>query len=116
MSDLPLLIALLALAAGAWLWLDGLRARDAAVAAARSACQAEGVLFLDDTVALSALRLGRDANGRVRIQRAYAFEYSDSGNNRIKGSVVLLGREVILLNVGARDGNVTLLHQERLTK
>ena len=29
-----------------WLWLDSLRARDAAKAAARSACEAEGLLLL----------------------------------------------------------------------
>jgi len=94
----------------AWLWLDSLRARDAAVAAARSACEAEGLLLLDDTVAIAGMRIGRGSDGRVRLQRAYDFEYSDSGNNRIKGSIVLLGRAVIMLNVGLRDGNVTLLH------
>lgn len=94
----------------AWLWLDSLRARDAAVAAARSACEAEGLLLLDDTVAIAGMRIGRGSDGRVRLQRAYDFEYSDSGNNRIKGSIVLLGRTVIMLNVGLRDGNVTLLH------
>lgn len=99
--------ALLALLA--WLWLDSLRARDAAVAAAREACVAEGLMLLDDTVAIAAMRLRRDNDGRVRLQRAYDFEYSDSGNNRIKGSIVLLGRAVVMLNVGVRDGNATLL-------
>lgn len=104
------ILGALALAAVAWLWLDSLRARDVAIAAAREACEAEGLLLLDDTVAIAGMRLGRDADGRVRLQRAYEFEYSDSGNNRIKGSIVLLGRAVIMLNVGLRDDNVTLLH------
>jgi hypothetical protein len=108
MPNLELLGAAL-LAALAWLWLDSLRARDAAIAAAREACEAEGLMLLDDTVAIAGMRLGRDSDGRVRLQRAYDFEYSDSGNNRIKGSIVLLGRAVIMLNVGLRDGNVTLL-------
>ncbi|MGZ8202935.1 MAG: DUF3301 domain-containing protein, partial [Burkholderiales bacterium] len=46
-------IALLVFCAAiVWLWLDSLRARDAAKAAARSACEAEGLLLLDDTVAI----------------------------------------------------------------
>ena len=67
-------------------------------------------MLLDDTVAIASLRLRRDDDGRVHLQRAYDFEYSDSGNNRIRGGIVLLGRAVVMLNVGVRDSNVTLLH------
>jgi hypothetical protein len=95
------IIAILVLAGAGWLWFDSLRAREAAVNAARSACAGEGVLLLDETVAICAMKLARDREGRVALQRAYNFEYSDTGNNRIEGSIVLLGREVILLNVGA---------------
>jgi hypothetical protein len=94
----------------AWFWLDSLRARDAAVAAARAACAAEGLMLLDDTVAIAGVRLRRGDDGRVHLLRAYDFEYSDSGNNRIRGSIVLLGRAVAMLNVGVRDSNATLLH------
>ena len=87
----------------AWLWLDSLAARDAAVQAAREACEAEGLQFLDDTVAIAAMRPARDADGRLTLQRAYDFEYSDTGNNRIRGNIVMRGREVILLNVGFRN-------------
>ena len=68
-------------------------------------------MLLDDTVAIAALKLKRARDGRIRLQRAYEFEYSDSGDNRIEGSIVLLGRDVIVLNVGLRDnGDVRLLH------
>lgn len=93
-------LGLLALAGFGWYWLDGLKARDAAVAAARAACAAEGLQFLDDTVVLAGTRPGRDDEGRLRLQRSYAFEYSDTGDNRRRGSIVLLGQEVVLLNVG----------------
>jgi len=47
----------------------------------------------------------------VKLQRAYDFEYSDTGNNRLKGSVVLLGHRVMLLNIGLRlPENVRTLH------
>jgi hypothetical protein len=94
--------AILALAALAWLWLDSLKVREVAVRAAREACAAEGLMLLDYTVAIAALKLARDEEGRVRIQRAYDFEYSDTGDNRLKGGVVLLGHRVMLLNVGLR--------------
>jgi len=86
-----------------WLWLDSLKARETAVSAAREACRGDGLLLLDDTVAIASMKLVRDDDGRIRLQRAYAFEYSDTGNNRLPGSVVLVGRRVVLFNVGLRD-------------
>ena len=94
--------AILALAALAWLWLDSLKAREVAVRGAREACVAEGLMLLDYTVAIASLKLARDDGGRIRIQRAYDFEYSDTGDNRLKGGIVLLGHRVTLLNVGVR--------------
>ena len=47
---------LLAVAGATWLVWDGLKAREAANAAMRAACNAHGLLFLDDTVALASLR------------------------------------------------------------
>jgi hypothetical protein len=96
------IVAILGLAALAWLWLDSLKAREIAVRSAREACAAEGLMLLDYTVAIASLKLARDGDGRIRIQRAYDFEYSDTGDNRLKGGVVLLGHRVTLLNVGLR--------------
>jgi hypothetical protein len=92
---------ILFLAAVAWLWLDSLKVRETAVRAAKEICAAEGLLFLDDTVAIAGIRLARGEDGRVRLQRAYDFEFSDTGNNRLKGSLVMLGHRLVLLNVGA---------------
>jgi len=75
-------------------WVDSLRARERALAAGRAACQRYGVQLLDETVAAQALRLARDGEGRLRIKRVFAFEFSDTGNNRRHGSVVILGAEV----------------------
>lgn len=105
------IFGLLALGAAAWLWLDSLKAREAAIGAARAACASEGLLLLDATVSISALRLARDDEGRLRVQRAYEFEYSDTGDNRLKGSIVTLGHRVIVLNVGMRPApEVRTLH------
>jgi hypothetical protein len=94
-----------------WLWWDSMQAREAAVTAARAACEAEGLLFLDDTVGIAGVKPGRNAEGRLLLQRAYDFEFSDNGDNRVKGSVVMLGRRVMLLNLQLRPlATVTPLH------
>ena len=85
-------IALLALAA--LFWLDSLRARERAVRAGRAACERYAVQFLDDTVCFSRLRLARDDDGHVRLARTYTFEFSDTGNNRRHGAIVMLGGEL----------------------
>src|SRR4030095_10819487 len=88
----------------AWFWLDSLKAREAAISARLNACESEGLILLDDTVAIASLKPARRDDGRLQLQRAYDFEYTDTGNNRIKGSVVMLGHRVVLLNVGLRLG------------
>lgn len=102
--DLLDLLGLLLLAATAWLWLDSLKAREAAVAATKAACVSEELLLLDDTVAIARLRFARDGDGVLRIQRVYGFEYSDTGNDRHSGSVVMLGSRVLVINIRLRQG------------
>jgi hypothetical protein len=83
----------LVLAAG-YLWVDSLRAREHAVAAGRAACARYGVQLLDETVAFSRLRLARDAAGRLRLRRTYVFEFSETGDNRRHGAIVMLGAQL----------------------
>lgn len=94
------LVSLLILAALAWLWFDSVKVREIALRAARHACQAEGCQFLDETVAIAGLRTARDDDGRLLLRRTYHFEYSDTGENRRPGSVVMLGQQVAALNIG----------------
>ena len=87
-------IALFLIVAGALLWADSLRARERAVQAGRSACQRYDLQFLDDTVAFAKLRLARDEEGQLKIARTYTFEFSDTGNNRRHGAIVMLGGQM----------------------
>lgn len=91
------ILSLILLGALLWLWFDSLKAREAGMRELRAACAAEGLLLLDDTVAISAIRPRRDHDGRLRLQRVYDFEYSDTGNNRRKGAVTLIGDRVVTL-------------------
>ncbi len=96
------LCGLLLLTILGWLWYDSLNVREIALRAARDACQAENLLFLDDTIGIASVKLARNANGHVQLQRAYDFEFSDTGDNRLHGSIVMQGSRVTLLNLGLR--------------
>jgi hypothetical protein len=88
------LSALAVLVGATWFWIDSLRARERAVAAGRAACARYGLQFLDETVAFVKLRPARDEEGRLRLRRTYAFEFSDTGDNRREGVIVTLGGEL----------------------
>ncbi|MBI5109431.1 MAG: DUF3301 domain-containing protein [Rhodocyclales bacterium] len=96
------LLALIFLGALAWLWYDSVHVRDIGIRAAKAACAADALQLLDDTVAIASLSLARDDDGRLRLRRAYGFDYSDTGNNRRRGSLVMLGDEVLVVNTGLR--------------
>lgn len=85
------LLALALALAGVILWFDSLRAREHAVAAGRAACARYGVQLLDETVSFTRLRLARDEEGRLRLRRTYEFEFSETGDNRRHGAIVMLG-------------------------
>lgn len=105
-------VLLLAIA-GAWFWLDTLKAREIALAAGQRACESESLQFLDWTVAQSKLRLTRNHEGQVRLARTYRFEYSESGNDRNVGTIQLLGRRVTAVELARqliRGDNVIPLH------
>ncbi len=86
--------AIVAIVVAALFWTDSLRARERALAAGRAACERNGLQFLDETVAGAGLRLARNEAGELRIRRVFSFEFSDTGDNRRQGSVVVLGADV----------------------
>ena len=101
--DLLDILGLLLFFVGGWLWFDSLKAREAAVSAAKAACTSEALLFLDDTVAIQRFRPDRDSDGVLRMRRVYGFEYSDTGNERSPASIVMLGSRVLVINLNLRD-------------
>lgn len=85
-----------------WLWFDSLGAREVALASAAEACAEEGWQLLDQTVAACSLRFCRDETGRLCLARRYGFEFSDTGDNRRRGEVHLVGRTVHQVQLGPR--------------
>ena len=84
-------------------WWDSLGARQAARNAGRQACERQGMQFLDDTVAISRLRLQRDSRGRMKFYRQYRFEYSQNGEDRLPGLIDVLGKQVLLVEMKWRE-------------
>ena len=111
MIGLPEIGSLLLLALAGWLVWDTLRARENANAAMRAACEARGFLFLDDTVALQSVRPVRDQDGRVRLRRLYAFQYSDTGHNRRDGTITLVANSVAALVLDGRQPGRESVHE-----
>ena len=101
--DLIAIIGIAVLAAAAWLWVDSLKAREAAIRAAKFACATENLLLLDDTVAIRYLRFGRDEEGALKLRRVYFFEYSDTGENRNDGSIAMLGSRVLMTKLSTQS-------------
>lgn len=88
-----------ALLGGAWLWLENQGVRERAIAIAKDFCTKEDVQFLDGAMALVRMRLKRDTMGRMVIARTYQFEFSDTGDNRLKGTIILRGKKLETLHL-----------------
>ncbi len=103
MSFSFLLGFLLVAGIGLWFWRDSLGAREQARAASARACQQMGVQLLDDTVALERLWPRRDRDGRLKLERLYVFEFTDTGQRRQVGNVLLVGWRVEVLHMEGGD-------------
>ena len=86
------LTILTALALAAWFWFDHRQTQDYAIDYCRRACADAGLQFLDDTAAVSRLRLQRDGGGTLRIERCFTFEYGAATGDRGRGYIIMLGR------------------------
>ena len=93
------LFVVVILLGGAWLWLENQGAREQAISIAKDFCVKENVQFLDGAMALVRMRLQRNTQGRMAIARTYQFEFSDTGDNRLKGAIMMLGRKLETLHL-----------------
>ena len=88
---------LLAFAALVWLWYDSMKARERSLTVGQLACQREGLQFLDQTVECVSLRPARNEDGRMVLRRVYRFEFTDNGESRRAGTIVMMGGEAVAL-------------------
>lgn len=69
--------------------------------AVKKHCDEMDVQLLDEGIVLRGFWLKRDARGNVRIWRSYQFEFSSTGDERYQGSIILLGRQIQVIQLQA---------------
>lgn len=89
-SFVVLFVVLLAAVA---IWYASMRARESANRLAADACRRRSLQLLDGTVALSGVR-PRLAEGGLRLQRTYVFDFTADGVSRASGFIIMLGRRM----------------------
>ncbi len=92
--DVTSLLCLVVLVALVWFWLNSILILEIARKAGNQACLKADVQFLDDTVASIGFSLARNQTGRRVLQRTYKFEFTETGNTRIEGQVIMKGDRV----------------------
>lgn len=93
-----LLVLMLVATAGAWLWHNhGLREK--ALERVKQHCAKLDLELLDDAVALKRIAFVRDANGRKRLARVYAFEFTVTGEQRHPGTLTQFGAHSVQIEL-----------------
>lgn len=87
-----MLLTLLLLSA--WFWLDSIAKREIAINFGRELAGRYNLQLLDETVACTQIRIGRDTRGHAQLQRLYEFEVSASGAERLQCNLQLLGKQL----------------------
>lgn len=94
-------LSILLLLGLAWLWWDNRGVAERATQAAGRSCEQAGVTFLNDTVGWKKMRLKRNHQGRMQIQRTYFFEFASDMAQRYRGEVIMMGRQINKVNLEA---------------
>lgn len=90
-----LIFLLIAVMAGVGYWNAARAAAERAEVLGRNACAAAGVIWLDQTVHASGLKLCRHESGWLGFERSFRFEYSYDGVDRHVGKLVLRGDTLV---------------------
>lgn len=90
-----LILMMIAGAAAFGYWNAARAAAEHAKQVGRDACTAAGVMWLDESVHASGLRLRRNEDGRLGFERSFRFEYSHDGIDRHVGRLVLRGGRLV---------------------
>jgi len=91
------LFALLAFAANHWWRARGFKSQ--ALSLAWQRCRLLQVQLLDQSVVLKKMRLQRGESGSLQWRRTYDFEFSSTGSDRYKGTLVLAGARLLSIEM-----------------
>jgi len=82
-----------------WWLLRNLGLRDRAMRLVRNHCQRSDVQLLDESIALTGMRIARNRRGRPGLVRRYAFEFTVTGEHRYDGYIDLHGQQQLQLEM-----------------
>jgi Protein of unknown function (DUF3301) len=99
--DIYGLLWLLVICSIAILWYKNLAYKDLAYKSALQFCREADVQLLDQTIVLRSIRPAKDLRHKWFLRRHYQFEFTSTGADRYKGSVTLLGKAVIDIQLAA---------------
>ena len=105
-----LLILLIVGGAGFFFFTAARAAAERATEVGHDACQAAGVQWLDQSVHAIGMRLRRKDDGWLGLERSFRFEYSEDGQERHVGRLVLFGDELVSFSGPAKATPVVTLH------
>ncbi len=73
--------------------------KEGAFRATKIYCEKMEVQLLDQSIALRGFWFKRDKQGKIRIWRSFQFEFTATGEERYRGLIVLLGREILSIQL-----------------
>ncbi len=104
---MPSLIVLMIVGAALFAYWNAARAAaEHAKLLGRNACAAAQVMWLDESVHASGIRVRRNEDGKLGFERTFRFEYSHDGVDRHVGRMVLRGEKLVSF-VGPMKPSVT---------
>ena len=84
-----------------WFWLESMKVNEIARFMGAKKCQENNVQFLDDTVHISSVRIGKNSYGQINLLRKYEFEFTNSELHRYSGELSMLGKQLVNFHMQA---------------
>ncbi len=91
-----------------WWWFNSFRTQEVAKIVGKNCCLQYGLQLLDDTVVLVRVRIKRNNRGQWGWQRTYYFDFSDSGNNRKSGMIIMWATQLEMLDLPGYEERLIL--------
>lgn len=100
-SEIGFLGILIIFGAGGWYRI--MESRERANTEVAATCRRAGLQLLDGTVSFGGLRITRDHQGHLVLERTYNFDYSADGFARKQGFVILRRGHVHSIGLAPED-------------
>jgi hypothetical protein len=88
-------------------WHSASKSKEQAFAIAKRECAKQNLQLLDQTVVLDEARVRRDDTGWPVLWRRYRFDYTETGDGRFQGLLLLRGARLVRIDLG---GEHTIIH------